>query len=256
LLITTSNALVERWEDGTQLTLATGVTGAPFAWCELGTALFVMSPTARWAIYPDRVIEWGSLCPSNASPGYPIGDSLVYPPPTGSMLCARQGQIAVGVWEPEQDRSIIYFSRPDFPHEFHLEKDWLMVPGRMTLLASTSQGMVLGTDRAIFTYSTDITIPLQRVADYGALLNSSVHDDRDFVMFFTQRGICRAFPFQNLTDDHLVVQCRARITAGLLSYQGSTYYVVSQTGERINHAMAQPYTPLTITTTNAQGIVP
>ena len=118
LLVTTGNALVERFDDGAESTLATGVTGAPFVWCELGYALFVMSPTAQWAIYPDQVITWGSLCPAAPTTTYPIKDPIVYSPPKGTVLTARRSQIAVGVWEPEADRSVIYFSRPDFPHEF------------------------------------------------------------------------------------------------------------------------------------------
>jgi hypothetical protein len=252
LLITTGNDLIERFDDGTTSTLATGVTGAPFVWCELGYALFVMSPTAQWAIYPDQVMIWGSLCPAVTATTYPIADPLVYPPPKGNVLCARRSQIVIGVWEPEQDRSVIYFSRPDFPHEFRLEKDWLTVPGRITLLASTAQGLILGTDRAVFIDPVDS--PMQRVADYGAPLNAVVHDDRDFVAFWTQRGLCKAFPFQNLTDERLVVSLRERVTTGLLPYQGSTYCVVSQTGALIQKQMTRAYTSLTITTTNAQGV--
>jgi hypothetical protein len=254
LLVTTGNALVERFDDGAESTLATGVTGAPFVWCELGYALFVMSPTAQWAIYPGQVIEWGSLCPAVPVPSYPITDPLVYPPPKGTVLASRRSQIAIGVWEPEQDRSVIYFSRPDFPHEFRLDKDWLTVPGRITMLAATAKGLVIGTDRAI--YADPVDSPLERIADYGVPLNAAVHDDRDFVAFWTQRGLCRAFPFQNLTDEKLVVQMRERVTTGLLPYQGSTYCVVSQTGPIVNKQMTRPHIPMPISTTKAQGVTP
>lgn len=254
LLITTGDVLVERFDDGAETTLATGVTGAPFVWCELGYALFVMSPTAQWAIYPGQVIEWGSLCPVVTVPGYPITDPLVYPPPKGTVLATRRSQVAIGVWEPEQDRSVIYFSRPDFPHEFRLEKDWLTVPGRITILASTAKGLVIGTDRAI--YADPVDSPLERIADYGTPLNAAVHDDRDFVAFWTQRGLCQAFPFKNLTDERLVVQMRERVTTGLFPYQGSTYCVVSQTGPIVNKQMTRPYVPMTVSTTYPQGVTP
>lgn len=252
LLITTGNALVERFDDGTTTTLATSVTGGPFIWCELGYALFVMSPTAQWAIYPGQVIEWGSLCPNTSAPAFPIGDPIVYPPPKGTVLAARRSQIAIGVWEPEQDRSVIYFSRPDFPHEFRMEKDWLTVPGRITMLASTARGLVIGTDRSIWVDPIDS--PMERIADYGVPLNAAVHDDRDFVAFWSQRGLCRAFGFENLTDKSLVVQLRERVATGILPYQGSTYVVVSQTGQIVNKQLSQAFIPLTITATNTQGI--
>lgn len=254
LLVTTGNALVERFDDGAESTLATGVTGAPFVWCELGYALFVMSPTAQWAIYPDRVIAWGSLCPAAPTTTYPITDPIVYSPPKGTVLTARRSQIAVGVWEPEADRSVIYFSRPDFPHEFRLEKDYLLIAGRITLLAAVAQGLVIGTDRAI--WIDPIDSPIQRVADYGVPFGALATDDRGVIYFFSERGLCRALPFENLTDKSLAIQLRQKVTAGILPYQGSAYAVVSMTGPLTPKQISRPYTPLTITTTNAQGVTP
>lgn len=252
LLITTEDALVERYDDGAETTLATSVTGGPFAWCELGYALFLMSPTAQWAIYPEAKMGWGDLCPEPSSTTYPLDKFPVYPPPKGEVLCSRRSQIAVGCWEPDRDRSAIYFSRPDYPHEFRLDKDWLMVPGRITLLASVAQGLVIGTDRAVFVDPIDS--PLQRVADYGVSLNSLAVDDRNMVYFWTERGLCRAMNFENLTDKVLSVQLRQNTTAGILPYQGSAYAIVSMTGPLIPKQMSQPYTPMTISTTNTQGI--
>lgn len=189
LLITASGDLVERFDDGTESIRSTGVTGAPFAWCELGYALFLMSSTAQWAVYPDRVIPWGSLCPLPTTAVYPVGDPVSYPPPKGEVLCSRRSQIAVGVWEPARDRSVIYFSRPDFPHEFRLDKDWMMVPGQITLLVALAQGLVIGTDRAI--YTDPIDSPIQRVADYGVPHGALAFDDRDVVYFWSERGFAK-----------------------------------------------------------------
>ena len=254
LLITTGNALVERFDDGSETTLATGVTGGPFVWCELGYAFFVMSATAQWAIYPGQVVEWGSLCPPVPTVTYPITDPIVYPPPKGNVLASRRSQIAVGVWEPDRDRSVVYFSRPDFPHEFRLDKDYLIIPGRITLLASVAQGLVIGTDKAIFIDPIDS--PIQRVADYGVPLGALATDDRGVIYFFSERGLCRAMGFENLTDKVLAVQLRQSVTAGILAYQGSAYAVVSMTGGLIPKQMSRPYVPLTISTTHTQGVTP
>ncbi len=252
LLITAGGELVERFDDSTESIRSTGVNGAPFAWCELGYALFLMSPTAQWAVYPDRVIPWGSLCPLPPAEVYPVGDPISYPPPKGEVLCSRRSQIAVGVWEPAWDRSVIYFSRPDFPHEFRLDKDWILIPGQITLLVALAQGLVIGTDRAI--YVDPIDSPIQRVADYGVPLNALALDDRDMAYFWSERGLCKALPFQNLIDAALAATSRQNVTAGILPFQGSTYAVVSQTGERTPKQLTRPFVPLTISTTYAQGI--
>lgn len=252
LAITTDDALVELTEAGETIPLHTGVTGGPFQWAELGYAFFLQSKAASWAVYPDRVIPWGSLCPAPPAASYPLSDPISYPPPVGDVMCARRSQMMVGVWEPERDRSVLYFSRPDFPHEFRLYKDFLLVAGQVTLLAATSQGIVVGTDRSI--YIDAVEAPIERVADYGVPVGASVYDDRDFVVFWTQRGLCKYPPFENLTDERLVVQLRETVRAGLLPYQGSTYAVVSQSGTVTPRNLAQPYTPLTISTTRLNNV--
>lgn len=256
LAITTSDQLVELTEDGETLLRQSGVSGAPFQWAELGYALFLMSNAAQWAVYPDRVISWGSLCPMPSGATYPIGDPISYPPPVGQAICARRGQMLIAVHEPDRDRSVLYFSRSDFPHEFRLEQDFMMVPGQVTLLAAVSRGIVVGTDRAI--YFDSIDAPIDRVADYGVPAGAGVYDDRDFVVFWSQRGLCRVpgqnRVFENLTDQALVVQMREQVTAGILPWQGSTYAVVSQSGPTSKQRLTHPYQPLTISTTHAQGV--
>jgi hypothetical protein len=252
LAITTGNALVELTEEGETLPLHTGVTGGPFQWAELGYAFFLQSKAASWAVYPHQVITWGSLCPAPPVAAYPLSDPISYPPPVGEVICSRRSQMVVSVWEPERDRSVLYFSRPDFPHEFRLEKDFVLVPGRVTMLSSLAQGLVIGTDRAIFL--DPIGSPLQRVADYGVPVGAMAHDDLNRVHFWTERGLCRAFPFENMTDKVLTVQQREQVTAGVLPYQGSTYVVVHQYGKVVPKQLTRPYTPYFISATYPQGI--
>lgn len=257
LAITTGDALVELTEAGETVPLHTGVTGGPFQWAELGYALFLQSKAASWAVYPDRVIPWGSLCPSPPAASYPLSDPISYPPPVGDVMGARRSQMIVSVWENDRDRSILYFSRPDFPHEFRLEKDFLMIAGRVTVLAAVSRGIIIATDRAIYFDAVDA--PLERLADYGAPVGASVYDDRDFVVFWSQRGLCR-IPgkerlFENLTDQALVAQQREQVTAGILPLQGSTYAVVSQSGPLVPKQLTRPYNPMDISIIRTQGIV-
>lgn len=256
LAIDAWNNLVELNEAGELVILHTGITGAPFVWVELGYALFLMSATAQWAIYPDCKMTWGSLCP--ALPTYTgadltrdasatmdvLGDPISYPPPYGTVLGTRRSQIAVAAWEPDKDRSVVYFSRPEYPHEFRLLSDFQMFAGRITMLAEVSQGLVIGTDRAIFVDPIDA--PLQRMADYGVPHGGMLYDDRNIVYFWSDRGLCKALPFENLTDKALVVTGRENTTAALLPYQGSTYAIVSQSGATLSKQVARAYTPMSV----------
>jgi hypothetical protein len=96
------------------------------------------------------------------------------------------------------------------------------------------------------------------VAEYGVPLNGMVYDERDVVFFWSERGLCR-IPgkdrlFENLTDKQFAITERDTVTAALLDYQGSRYAVVQQTGAVTTRRGAQPYEPMTISTTHAQGV--
>ena len=58
-VVTSTNTLYEVYSDGSYRQRATGFVDGPFQWAELGYAVFAMSETAAWCIYPDRVVTWG-----------------------------------------------------------------------------------------------------------------------------------------------------------------------------------------------------
>jgi hypothetical protein len=252
LAIDSSDRLIEISPEGEFTVRHSGVTGAPFQWTELGYALFLMSTTAQWAVYPNRVIEWGSLCPASSVERYPLGDPVSYPPPVGDILGVRRSQIAIGVWEPDRDRSVIYFTRSDFPHEVVLERDFLLVSGRITLLAGVNDGLLIGTDRAIFVDGYEGG--LQKIADYGAVLGGLVHEDRGLVYFWTSRGLCRGLPFEAMNEAQLIPILRESATAGILPCQGSQYAVIHQSGQVQSAKQQQRFYPLLISTEYAQGV--
>jgi hypothetical protein len=44
------------------------------------------------------------------------------------------------------------------------------------------------------------------------------------------------------------------VTAAIFPYQGSTYAVVHQSGPVVKKQLTQPFTPMPITTVNANGV--
>lgn len=330
--VTIDDALVDISENGTQTVLFSGMEGGPFQWTELGYAVFAMSSTHAWAVYPNRLVTWGvPLCPPPVVysgggeytfriacvyvaadgrqggtaelvtvhgpetagmtvipptlTGYrtrtyastpdgtelylvnegiaafvlgeePRGISLStlhhYPPPIGEVIGDFHNRLAVGVWEPDLDRSVIYFSQMDNPHLFQLDQDFQIVPGRVTLLASVPRAIVIGTDRAIYVDSIDM--PTQRVADYGVAPGGLVRDDRGVVEFWTERGLCINGPFKNLTDEQYTVPLRERVTAAFLPWQGSQYAIVCQQGPQLSKQRTRGHDSMSISTIYLQGI--
>lgn len=328
-VVDTSDTLFEVASDGTTRTRATGFSGAPFQWAELGYALFALSEATAWCIYPDRVVAWG--VPTQEAPvvsltvgalnvgtylvacilrapdgrmggcsgvakvtislgqgitittpevvGYqtlaylspPDGDLLYYagvlsagaltlttnpvegprldallhyPPPLNGLVSAHGNRLCVAVWESEHDRGVLYWSKPDAPHLFELETDYQLVAGKPLLLTSVGGTLLVGTDRVIQAYP--VGAPRQQLADYGALPDTAQRLDSGQVLFWTDRGLCRFPPFENLTEAVLIPDNRSLTTGALLQHAGSTYYVTAQRGAIRGRAPLAPYTPLAV----------
>jgi len=222
--------------------LHTEILGAPFQWAELGYALFLLSSTHQWAIYPHRVCAWGSLCATEVndadSPGYS-------PPPSGYLLATRGSQLVVADYDAAKNYSVLYYSRPDYPHEFALYQDYIMIPGKIMLLASFQAGLLVGTNQAV--YLDFFEQPLQRVADYGVAEHAGAFSDSGMIYFWTERGLCVAPPFKNLTDNHWSVQNYSTTRLGILEYRGDQYAIIQQTGAKRLDRRSQSSNPLSLT---------
>ncbi len=326
-VVSSTGVLYEVAADGSSRARTTGFSGAPFQWAELGPAIFAMSETTAWCIYPDRVVPWGvpmaniptlSATSGDLEPGTylvacalfaqdnrmggslgvasielaagqglvvttpevagydtvayvspPDGDILyraltlsggsgtltlppvegpelrifdLYPPPQGSMIAAHGNRMCVAVWEPEYDRSVIYWSKPDQPHLFDVEADLQLVAGRITLLAQAGGALVIGTDRLIAAYGP----PLQQIAEYGALQDTVDWDKDGRLVFGTDRGTCRFPPFENLTEAALTPDTRSYSTGAILHHQGTSYHLTVMRGGIRQRSPLAPYPPLAV----------
>lgn len=329
-VVTAGDVLLEVKSNGTTVTRATGFTGGLFEWAELGYAIFALSETSAWAIYPDRVVAWGIpvldaptvsttsgalaagkyqvACVLQAPDGrqggcvgvssinvnaqgivvlspevagyttqvylsvpdgavlYHVGEltagSLTitaalqkgaklntlhcYPPVLGGLVAAHTNRLCIAVWESQHDRTALYWSKPDAPHLFDLETDYQLVAGRPTLLTSAGSGLLLGTDRAV--YAVPSSGAASMIAAYGALPDTAATLDDGRVAFWTERGLCKFPPFENLTDQHLVPDNRTHSTGTVLAHKGALYYLCAQRGAVRLKEPGIAYTPLTVVT--------
>lgn len=266
LAIDATHRLVEIDPEHNAHVLFEGIYGAPFQWAEIGYAFFLQSRTAQWAIYPDRAIPWGSLVTppildADTAPNAPQDGGLLSlvapaieaaysPPPLGDVIGACRNQMVVGVWEPALDRSVLYYSRPDYPHHFDLLQAQL-IPGKVTYLGMADPLFLIATDRAI--YAETPGSPAQKLASFGMPLGGALRDHKGNLVLWTQQGWYRANPFEPLTQSITPIQ-RQQVMASLLLWQGSAYGVVSQTGDSSPRCPQQSHQPLPISATHANGI--
>ena len=115
---------------------------------------------------------------------------------------------------------LVSFSHPYWPHLFHYADPDFQVPGNPVAVADVGHAALLvATDRGIWRFHLDEGLAL--VADYGAVPGQNrVMDAAGRVYLWTQRGLCRAFPFENLTEQAISVPPGARCALGMIEYAG------------------------------------
>jgi len=121
---------------------------------------------------------------------------------------------------------LVSSSFPYWPHLFAYSSNDFRVPGDIirTLADVQQASLLVGTEQGIWRYH--IEEGLQQVADYGVVEGHNlVYDDDGSVFLWTDEGMARAFPFENLTNSRISVPPGARCTVGMVKEGGFTRVV-------------------------------
>jgi hypothetical protein len=118
-------------------------------------------------------------------------------PIRGTRLTVWQGQLFTA--EQEGSTSTIWASEALQPHLFPRGDSHLTVPGEVTLMCAGSEGLIIGTRERIYAWNGETLIVL---AEYGAPSSEADTDSSGTAYFMTNKGLCKAFPFQNLTEQY------------------------------------------------------
>lgn len=165
----------------------------------------------------------------NASPnelGLELQRPFCQPLPVGcDVVQVWRGRMFAAMHMPAQDQTAIWISQPLGFHLFNLEDSLILVPGKALMLAPHDAALIIGTDRAIHAYSPDGLAPL---ANYGVVpgWHWSLDDDRR-VVFWTQRGVCAALPFVNLTEGQASVAPGVSAGGAVVRSGGQRRYLVA-----------------------------
>lgn len=152
---------------------------------------------------------------------------LLSPPPTAAVqLAFWAGRAWLMEWDQAQGITIVWRSAPLAFHLFDLEAGFLAVPGRGYMLAAHDEGLIIGTDSAIHVWNGE---RLTELAGYGVVPGwpSTRDPDTGAVYFWTQRGVCRALPFSNLTEGRVSVPPGLQVGASVLRRAGSVSFLAS-----------------------------
>lgn len=181
-----------------------------------GHAFATTSTAATWDAGPDSL--GANLTTQHLSP----------PPADEAELAHWAGRMFLMQHMPGQDTTVVWFSQPLAPHLFDYEKDFFIVRGRGVLLAAHAQGLIVGTDTTVYGYDG---ANLTQLASYGAVPGQGAvidtEDDAQPLLFWTQRGVCTAFPFANLTASRLSVAPGVRVGTAIVGQGGARKFIAS-----------------------------
>ena len=169
--------------------------------------------------------------------GIELATELAWPIPDGATVIQHwQGRIYAAQYIAEQDMTALWRSHPLGWHLFDLATDFDAISGKVLMLAPHDQGLVIGTDDAIYALTAD---GLRTLADYGVVPGCAWAVDRSAegkpVYIWTKRGMCRFPEFANLTK-HVSVAPGVQAGAAVMHADGQSRFVVAlhQGGEAFN----------------------
>lgn len=123
--------------------------------------------------------------------------------------------------------SIIWFSHPFHYHLYDVAKNYIIVPGQIHAMMATEQGLLIGTDSAIYAYSDQLV----KLAAYGAVAGRPFTKlANGQVMVWTQRGMCVALPFQNLSEAKVSFAPGVQCSTALVQQDGINKFVTVTDG--------------------------
>lgn len=155
------------------------------------------------------------------------------PIPAGCTVIQHwMGRVWAALYDPQSDTTVIFPSKSFGFHLFDLGEG-IAVTGKVLMLAPTDSALVIGTDRHVWARTNDGS--LVKLAHYGVipgmpwafdLLEDGRGNDKT-VLFWSQRGLCRALPFANLTAGHLSVAPGVKAGAAVIARNGEKHFIAN-----------------------------
>lgn len=147
-------------------------------------------------------------------------------PLTADVVQAWRGRIYAAMYMPQQNQTVVWYSQPLGFHLFDLARDYFMVPGRVTMLAPHTNALVLGTGENVYAYDGKA---LEQLATYGVIPGWcwAIDDATQELNFWSQRGLCRFPPFENLTAERVSVAPGVQAGAAVIAQGGQKRFVVA-----------------------------
>ncbi len=122
----------------------------------------------------------------------------MFPPPQNAeQVTFFKGRMYLAEYMPAEDQTVIWYSQPLGYHLFALDTDYFVLPGRVTQMGDAQEALIVATNHNIWAYNPE---QLQHIVYYGCPGGQHAVQDGGKLYLWTNRGLCRALPFENLTE--------------------------------------------------------
>lgn len=127
------------------------------------------------------------------------------------------------VTERMDDHTVVWFSHPNQFHLYGVDNGYFVIPGTVLDMRAVSQALIIGTDRAVYSYAEGA---LTELAKYGVVPGRSILKlPDDTVRIHTERGVCSAMPFTPLTEDTVSLYMGSKVSVHAMYQNGIRKYV-------------------------------
>jgi len=127
--------------------------------------------------------------------------------------------------------SVVWFSQPFHPHLYAMNRDYLIIQGEVRAMMPAQGGLIIATDSAIYAYAEDA---LTKLADYGVPAGRSIARLSDGnVLIWSNRGVCSALPFANITQTKASFPPGLHCTTALVEQYGIQKFIAVTPGDGV-----------------------
>jgi hypothetical protein len=125
------------------------------------------------------------------------------------------------------DYTVVRFSRPLVYHLFP-DKDYFIVPASVTAMKSAGNALIIGCADIIYAYADG---RLEVIAEYGVVPGRSMLKlPTGQVLIHSTRGVCRALPFEEITQDKVSLPMGSVCNTALMHSNGVKKYIALHDG--------------------------
>jgi len=124
---------------------------------------------------------------------------------------------------PFNDYTIVLYSEPNHYHLYGYNDRYFIVPGHIECMRAVDSGLVIGTNSEIYAYDGS---NLLKLANYGVIPGESmVKQQEGPLLVFTERGVCEALPFKELTQSKVSLPMGSQCATAIMYKNGVRSFI-------------------------------